>query len=119
MDVQDPVTREHQLWELVAAGDLDGFAACLLADGVFIDGDQVQTKTALVDGLREVTLESFHIGDVDATRLTDEVDTVVYRVQETVTTPAGAVSRSVVASSTWLKRGSTWVLALHHESSAG
>ena len=118
MRAQDAISREQRLWELVAQGDLDGFAACLLPDGLFIDGEQVQTKAELVAGLRALTLKSFQISEVRATRLTDEVDSTVYRVEETVVTGSGEVSRAVVASSTWINRAGTWLLALHHESPA-
>lgn len=116
MDTDDPELRERQLWQLVARRDFDAIENCLLPDGVFIDADQVQSRNELIDGLRQISLESFEIDRVNAAHITDDLQTIVYRARESVVTSAGEVSRAVMASSTWIRRDGSWWLALHHES---
>lgn len=112
----DPAERERRLWELLAARELDAFAALLHDGGLFIDGAQLQTKSELMDGLRDVTLTAFAMRDVAVNTLADNACTVVYAVTETVVASSGELTRTVLASSTWISSDDRWLLALHHES---
>jgi uncharacterized protein (TIGR02246 family) len=112
----DAIERERELWALLARGDVDGFAGQLLPDAWSVDGAEIQTATELLEGLRSITLESFELTGVASARVAEGTEVVVYRVTETVVTPDGEMSRSAVATSTWVERDGVWRLALHHES---
>jgi hypothetical protein len=114
----DAAAREYALWDLVGRADIDGFAEMLAPDGVFIDGGTVQTRDELVADLRSVSLLLFELSDVVTRELGGGLEAVVYRVEETLRTATGEVSRAAVASSTWVERDARWLLIMHHESSA-
>ena len=115
---------ERQYWN--AMKDKDVQAAMRLTDDEFIvtgaQGVALLERGQLGTMLQTAnwTIHEFDVSDdVQVLQPTDDVAVVGYRVKEKLTVDGKPVSLEAADASTWVRRGSRWVCAMHSESILG
>jgi hypothetical protein len=67
----------------------------------------------------QYSLSDYHLSDVQARMLSDDVAIVAYKVREKLTVEGKPVTLEAADASTWVRRNGRWVCALHTESIIG
>lgn len=115
---------ERQYWN--AMKDKDAQAAMRLTDDEFIvtgaqgvarlDRNQIGAMLQSANW----TIHEFEVSDdVQVLQPADDVAVLAYRVSEKITVDGKPVTLEAADASTWVKRDSRWVCALHTESILG
>jgi Domain of unknown function (DUF4440) len=102
---------ERQYWRAMQEGD--GETA---AQGVG-KLDRATLAGMLKGGSWKLT--SFELSSPVVLSITDDVAVVAYKVHEELTVDGKALAFDAADSSTWVKRGGSWVCAAHTEAIAG
>jgi ketosteroid isomerase-like protein len=114
---------EHQYWQALKERDID--AAMRLTDNpCIVTGAQGVTsvnKEQFKSMMQQNSwqLEDFSFDDVQVQVLNDDVAIVAYKVREQLTVEGTPLTLDAADASTWRRRGSKWLCALHTESVAG
>lgn len=114
---------EQQYWQALKDQDVDA-ALKLTDDPCIVTGAQ---GVASVDKERFTsmmsdaswTLEGFSLQDVQVRVLNDDVAIVAYKVREELTVDGKPLTLEAADASTWKRKGSKWVCALHTEALSG
>jgi ketosteroid isomerase-like protein len=115
---------ERRFWQAMKDGDVET-CVNLTDDPCIVTGPQgigQIDRNALAAMLRAAThtLDSFELEDEAEVRmLGDDVAIVAYQVHEQITVDGETVSVDAADSSTWVRRGDTWLCAMHSEALAG
>ena len=114
---------ERQYWRAMQEGDAET-AARLSDDKCVVTGAQGVGKldrATLAGMLKGGTwkLTSFELSSPVVLSITDDVAVVAYKVHEELTVDGKSLAFDAADSSTWVKRGGSWVCAAHTEAIAG
>lgn len=116
---------EKQFWEAVQHKDGNTAAqltddTCILvgAQGVGVV-DRARVGAMLTNATYELTKYEFDDATFRVHKLTDDVAIVAYQVHEDVVVDAQPESLAAFDASVWVRRGDTWLCALHTESLRG
>jgi ketosteroid isomerase-like protein len=117
------LTLETQYWQ--ALKDKDYAAAIRLTDDPCIvagaQGVASFGRAQFEDMLDapNFTLDEFELSDAQVRMLGTDVAILAYKVKEEVTLDGEELSLEAADASTWVRRGGTWLCALHTESILG
>jgi hypothetical protein len=115
---------ERQYWQALQDGDAE---ACgrLSDDPCVVTGAQGVGKLSRADLVKMMKdgggwkLESFEISNPIVSVIADDVATIAYKVSEKMTVDGKPLTLEAADSSTWVRRGGTWVCTLHTEAVTG
>jgi hypothetical protein len=114
---------ERRYWD--ALKDRDKAAALeLTADPCIVTGAQGVAKldrrsfASMMDA-GGWTLKNYDLKDIEVQRLGDDVAIVGYKVREELEVDGQSVTLEAADASTWVRKGESWVCALHTESVLG
>lgn len=118
------VELERQYWQALKDRDYET-AQRLTDDGGIVTGPQgVGTidKQTLVTMMEQApyTIDDFKLDpDMKVRVLGDDIAVVAYKVHEKLTVEGKPVTFDAADTSTWIRRGGSWVCAVHTEAIAG
>ena len=120
---QEILERETQFWQTMIDRDTDK-ALELTADPCIVTGAQgvaridARTFGKMMEG-GTWRLHSFKFSDVKVEQVSEDVAVIGYKVTEDLTVDGKKLTMEAADASTWVRKGGSWVCALHTESVLG
>jgi hypothetical protein len=124
-DEKTIIALENKFWQTMVDKDTDASVA-MLADKSIVTGSQGLAllthddyRGMAAQGERLWTLKSFKLDDVKVTFPADDVAVIAYKVTEEMEVEGKPVTLKAADATTWVRKGSKWLAALHTESVLG
>ena len=119
----DFLALEQKFWQAMKDKDIET-ALSLTADPCIVAGPQgvMQVDKPTFEKMMKTgawTLNEFEILDVKVQRLSEDVVVIGYKVHEKITVDDQPLTIDAADASTWVRKESGWVCAMHTESLAG
>ena len=117
------IALETRYWQALKDGDMHE-ALRLTDDPCIVTGPQGLasiSRKQFAEMMQTPTwsLEDFELEKMHVRMLGDDVAIVAYQVREKMKVDGQSVSLKAADSSTWVRRGDTWLCALHTEALSG
>lgn len=124
-DAKTIIELETKFWQSMVDQDTDA-AIAMLADKSVVTGAQGLALLSHDDyrGLAKqgeslYKLKSFQLDDVNVTFPSEDVAVIAYRVTEEMEVEGKPLTLKAADATTWVRKGSKWLAALHTESLLG
>jgi hypothetical protein len=114
------IATEKKLWDAWKNKDVKPFRVNLSADSVMVSDMGVADKASVLKDMASMNCEvrSFSLSDFKVTFPASNVAIVTYKGTQDVTCEGQSAPATVWASSTYVRRGNTWLAASHQETPA-
>lgn len=114
--VADPAERDRQAYEAVKRKDWDAYAAMLADEQLYVTGDGVYDKAAIVEGIKKLDIKEYTLGDFKTINVSPDVVVVTFTARGNVTLDGKPLPEVTSRESTaWVKRGDKWLSAYHQD----
>lgn len=124
-DAKTIIELETKFWQSMVDQDTDA-AIAMLADKSVVTGAQGLALLSHDDyrglakqGKSLYKLKSFQLDDVNVTFPSEDVAVIAYRVTEEMEVEGKPLTLKAADATTWVRKGSKWLAALHTESLLG
>ncbi|CAN5132452.1 hypothetical protein BH10PSE9_BH10PSE9_15440 [soil metagenome] len=114
---------EEQFWQSMIDKDVKA-ALKLTADPCIVTGAQgvaridAKTFAKMMEG-GTWELHGYKFSDVKVEKISDDVAVIGYKVREDLTVDGKKLTMEAADASTWVRKGESWVCALHTEAVLG
>lgn len=109
------IAREKEILELIKKKDIQGFAANLADDQLYVNDKGVHTKAQTVKSVAEGTLLEFALDDWKVLMVNKDTALLTYRVTSKGIVNGQEASGVTRESTLWVKRGGKWLAVFHQD----
>lgn len=109
------IAREKEILELIKKKDIQGFAAYLADDQLYVNDKGIHTKAQALKSVAEGTLLEFALDDWKVLMVNKDTALLTYRVTSKGIVNGQEVSGVTRESTLWVKRGGKWLAVFHQD----